>query len=340
MAPKKQTAKSGAKEGASIAEAEQEKTTTNEEKKNDSKPDPKRKKEGEQEQKQADKEQAQDDKKVAEKPKNEDHKGNGKSSGAHGDKEAEQEDGEGDEEQHAKKQKTAHHSEQPEHPGTHRKSVADVAKLHEEQGIERPKAKERLELLKKMQTLEDMKELLKQAKSEKEYKVGDTIEVDDLMQTSYSYELTEPIGKNFKEGFEPALSPKEMLEHGVFEGKIINDTIFEFPREWFEGAVEKGKLSPSGPNGDLNHFKIVSRLSLNEWHKKKWTPKHDPRGWFLWYCRYYLGRRTEEDDHQISRWRQLRRHAGQIKAHCEPGDLSCRPKQRQALLNWGHDAFI
>jgi hypothetical protein len=122
-------------------------------------PDSKRKKEGEQEQRQADKEQAQDDKKVAEKPEDENHKGNGKASSAQGDKDADQEKGEGDEEQHAKKQKTVHHSEQPEHPGTHRKSVADVAKLHEEQGIERPKAKERLELLKKMQTLEDMKEV-------------------------------------------------------------------------------------------------------------------------------------------------------------------------------------
>lgn len=137
-------------------------------------PDHKRKKEGEQEMKAAEQEKVHDEKKAGDTSKDD----QGKSNGAHHGKNEEQEDGEekkdeekaedeqknedgekDDEEKHAKKQKMVHHSVQPEHPGTHRKSVASVAKLHEENGIELPKSKERMALLKKLETLEDMKEV-------------------------------------------------------------------------------------------------------------------------------------------------------------------------------------
>lgn len=40
--------------------------------------------------------------------------------------------------------------------------------------------------------------------------------VNDKMQKNYSYYLTEPIGENFSPMFQPELTPKEMLEMGVF----------------------------------------------------------------------------------------------------------------------------
>lgn len=162
------------------------------------------------------------------------------------------------------------------------------------------------------------------------------IHVTDSFQSSYSYTLTAPIGEGFAQDFTPHFTPHKMLELGVFEGKYLNDCKAEFPAEWFENA--KTAVSPSP---ELNYFGIKSRQPLEVWKQKGWIYGPDPRGWFQWYCRYFMGRRLREiDSIQIKRWRGFARHAGQIKANCHPNDIFCRPKQRQALLQWSHDPFI
>ncbi len=162
------------------------------------------------------------------------------------------------------------------------------------------------------------------------------IRVNDDMQSGYSYVLAAPAGKNFDPSFAPHFSPKEMLALGVFEGKYCNDCRAEFPKDWFAKAKISREADPS-----LNYFKIKSRQPLSVWQDKGWIRGPDPRGWFQWYCRYYLGRRLPElDAWQIKRWRAFARHAGQIKANCKRGDLDCRPRQRQALLQWAYDPFI
>ena len=158
--------------------------------------------------------------------------------------------------------------------------------------------------------------------------------VDDQMQTEYSYELVEPMGENFDTQFSPELTPKKMLKLGVFGGKYMNDCKSEFPSDWFT----KAKLSEI-KDKSLNYFSVDASQPLSEWRKKGWIHAQDPRGWFQWYCRYYMGRRTEaEDQRQIKRWRAFRRHAGAIKKYCEPYDMQCRRKQRQALLHWAYDS--
>ncbi len=158
--------------------------------------------------------------------------------------------------------------------------------------------------------------------------------VNDLMQTNYVYYLTEPAGENFHPEFRPDLSPKEMLELGVFGGKYLTDCREEFPSDWFE----KAKLCHERHDPGLNYFGVNASLPLSAWREKGWIHLDDPRGWFQWYCRYYMGRRGPDDERQISRWKAMKRHVAQIRKHCAPGDLSCRRKQRQALLNWAYDS--
>jgi hypothetical protein len=165
---------------------------------------------------------------------------------------------------------------------------------------------------------------------------GDVISVNDRMQKDYAYRLDAEMGADFDPRFTPALTPKQMLKLGAFEGKYINDCRDEFPTDWFAEA----KLSDR-PDPSVNCFAIKSRQPLSVWRDKGWIYGPDPRGWFQWYCRYHMGRRLPEIDRiQIGRWRNFARHAGQIRANCEPHDLTCRPRQRQALLQWAYDPFI
>jgi len=159
--------------------------------------------------------------------------------------------------------------------------------------------------------------------------------VNDRMQTGYRYTLTEPEGKNFDPRFKPELTPQEMLALGVFGGKYMTDCRKEFPAAWFK----KAKLSPLRHDAKLNFFGVDASQPLSVWRKKRWIRPYDPRGWFQWYARYFMGRRIPfEDNRQITRWLHIKRHLQQIKKHCRKGDLTCRPRQRQALLHWAYDS--
>lgn len=162
--------------------------------------------------------------------------------------------------------------------------------------------------------------------------------VKDKMQRNYIYELTEPVGRNFDPGFKPELTPAEMLQLGAFGGVYMRDCRKEFPASWFKGAKFQ-KPSSYEQDANINYFKVNASQPLSVWRRKGWIYKDDPRGWFQWYCRYYMGRRLpEEDKRQIKRWRAIRRHIAQIKKNCKKGDKICRPKQRQALLHWAYDS--
>lgn len=161
------------------------------------------------------------------------------------------------------------------------------------------------------------------------------IVVNDMMQEDYVYDLVAPAGRDFAPGFTPDLTPSEMLHLGVFGGKYMTDCRDEFPDEWFDGA----RLSHEEHRPELNHFGVNASLPLSEWERRGWLHPADPRGWFQWYCRYWMGRRMPgEDERQISRWRAFRRHVAQLQKACPQGLEECRPKQRQALMNWAYDS--
>ena len=204
-----------------------------------------------------------------------------------------------------------------------------------------------------LKSVDDMFSVLKdKGRPLSSFKKGDTIKVWNRMEKDYSYVLAENPGTGFAEGFEPYLTPGEILALGAFGGKYLNDCLLEFPAEWFWRAGLAGKLCPGGEDISVNYFKIDSRLPLSEWRKAGWVPgpggkvltgkravlstaetNPDERGWFQWYCRYWMGRRIPElDAVQIQRWKNFRRHYGAVQKAC--GGLDCRPRQRQALLHW------
>ena len=159
--------------------------------------------------------------------------------------------------------------------------------------------------------------------------------VNDLMQKRYKYVCSEPVGKNFSPDFKPELTPKEMLTLGVFGGKYMTDCKKEFPKEWFI----KAKFCHERHDPSINFFGVNASQPLSVWKKKGWIYHEDPRGWFQWYCRYYMGRRiSEEDTRQIKRWKAMRRHIAQIKNNCHTMEWDCHRRQRQALLHWAYDS--
>lgn len=184
------------------------------------------------------------------------------------------------------------------------------------------------------------------------------------LRSGYSYILEAEPGA-LPADFQPDLSPGEMLMLGVFEGKYLNDCTAEFPAEWFVGALQYGRLSPERSDPQrCNCFGVQSRQPLSAWISSGWAPSRarrgrtddhyggalgdparnpDERGWFQWYCRYWMGRRIPAlDAIQIRRWRAFRRHAGALRGGCPTWrrNQSCRLRERQALLQWAYDPFI
>lgn len=188
-----------------------------------------------------------------------------------------------------------------------------------------------------------------QAKSINNYHIGLRIVPKNKMDHGhYTYVLSAPYGRIDDPSFNPYLTPHEMLMYGIFEGKYLNDCWNEFPKEWYIDAIQHETLSPDFADNECNYFKIKSRQSLSEWINNGWIPvapgDPDNRGWFQWYCRYYIGRRLPEIDQiQIKRWRAFKRHMGQLQKNCDinaDNPLQCHPKQRQALLQWAYNAFF
>jgi hypothetical protein len=205
-------------------------------------------------------------------------------------------------------------------------------------------------------TDEMMQILLSKGKPLASFKKGDTIKVWNKMRKGYSYTLEESPGEGFAPEFKPYATPGEILAGGAFEGKYLNDCLLEFPAEWFLNAIQMGSLCPGAPDVSVNLFGVDSRQPLSFWVKSGWLPggshkgQHpelsdpkinpDERGWFQWYCRYWMGRRHPIDAVQISRWKAFSRHSGAVVKNCKGGDLECRPRQRQALLQWAWNPFV
>ena len=147
--------------------------------------------------------------------------------------------------------------------------------------------------------------------------------------------------------FNPMLSPREMLNKGIFGGPYFSELIdlSAFPQDWFKGLDEiyyrSSKYRP-----EVNYFKVKSGQSQKEWEEKGWMHKDDPRGWFEWYCKYFMGRRHEDDQRQINRWLSFCGPKGRwrniiykkiYEAKCEIDDSEAISRRvQQSLLHWSY----
>ena len=112
------------------------------------------------------------------------------------------------------------------------------------------------------------------------------------------------------------------------------------------GINKKTHVISSIYDKNINKYKVKCGSSLEDWEKKNWIHKQDPYGWFQWYCRFYKGRRTDDDERQINRWKNLAGPNGRFrkrlinmikKKNTKYNDETISPVIRQVLLHWAYE---
>ena len=159
--------------------------------------------------------------------------------------------------------------------------------------------------------------------------------------------------------FKPNLTPKQVLQSGSFGGTYFRDihstvtkknykgkeVIKEFPKHWFNGLDIDTMITSRKYDKKLNKYGVKCGSSLEAWEGSGWIDKQDPYGWFHWYCRFYRGRRTDDDKRQIDRWLKLAGPKGRFKNRLlnmikkkgvSKNDFTISPVIRQVLLHWAY----
>ena len=156
--------------------------------------------------------------------------------------------------------------------------------------------------------------------------------------------------------FKPNLTPQEIFENGAFGGtywrpitsKVTNknhrNRHSQF--EWFD-SIPNEHLTKTFNEYDvnINKYKVKVGTTLEYWEDKGWINKQDPYGWVEWYCHFYNGRRTGDDERQISRWVGVASENGRFRKRlvnmiknkkAKYDDEQISPKIRQTLLHWAY----
>lgn len=159
--------------------------------------------------------------------------------------------------------------------------------------------------------------------------------------------------------FNPNRTPAECIRAGIFGGCYFNPRggkrgimgasvaidHREFPASWFRGLPEHMYMSRRYDPA-TNHYGVKCGKDQAYWESKGWIHPQDPRGWFQWYCRYAVGRRSDDDQRQINRWQGVRRRWGMHLARSirkrygdnptqrQLNDPEVSPVVRQLLLHW------
>ncbi|OCB90234.1 hypothetical protein A7U60_g2522 [Sanghuangporus baumii] len=158
--------------------------------------------------------------------------------------------------------------------------------------------------------------------------------------------------------FTPNMTPEEVLKAGSFGGTMFRrhysaitkqtlpETDYkELPESWYANLDVKTYLTSEDYNSLVNRYRVKAGQTLSDWEKAGWVDPQDPRGWFQWYARFYLGRRTADDARQIKRWLGVCGSSGRFKRslvkriaekRASWDDETVSPILRQTLQHWAY----
>lgn len=156
--------------------------------------------------------------------------------------------------------------------------------------------------------------------------------------------------------FKPNLTPRDIFKMGSFGGtywrpihsqitkKSHKNVHKKYPSLWWKDIPENF-LSSTTCDVQKNKYKVNVGTSLEFWESKHWIKESHPYGWVHWYCDFYMGKRSADDERQISRWKGLAGPKGRfmrflvtqiLKKKTTWNDESVSPKIRQVLQHWGY----
>lgn len=158
--------------------------------------------------------------------------------------------------------------------------------------------------------------------------------------------------------FRPNLSPREMFKLGSFGGtywrpiyssvvdKNLKNQHLKYPKSWWTGIPED-HLTRSWNEYDtkINKYGKKVGTTLEFWEGKGWITKYHPYGWVQWYCDFFMGKRSPDDERQIARWKGVAGPNGRfrkwlvtqiLKKDGTYNDFSISPALRQTLQHWAY----
>ena len=159
--------------------------------------------------------------------------------------------------------------------------------------------------------------------------------------------------------FTPNLTPREIFQLGSFGGtywrpikssitnKKYKNQHLDYPKSWWKEIPDDWMRRPwEEYDKSINKYNVKVGTTLEFWEEKKWITKNHPYGWVQWYCDFYKGNRSSEDDHQISRWKKTAGPNSRFRKwlinminnkNAKYNDYNISPKIRQTLQHWGYE---
>ena len=195
----------------------------------------------------------------------------------------------------------------------------------------------------------------KHKKERKEKKGGKRVKTNNKKSKTNKKRKSKRMFSDYPD-FTPNLTPQEMFELGSFGGtywrpiyssvlkKKLKPPLNDYPKSWWKNIPMENLVSEEYDKSK-NKYKVKVGTSLEFWESKKWIKPSHPYGWVQWYCDFYMGKRSDDDERQIKRWLGIAGPRGRfmrflvtqiLKKKTDYNDESVSPKIRQVLQHWGY----
>ena len=147
-------------------------------------------------------------------------------------------------------------------------------------------------------------------------------------------------------------TPVEVIKEGAFGGTYFRDIFSNINKKWYKNAwkefiqlknIDAKFYASYYYEVNVNKYGVKCGTSLRFWENKGWINKIGAYGWFQWYFKYWLRRRSKDHKRQINSWKTIvSRFRGKLvkmitNAGSKFDDYSISPKIRQILLHWGYE---